>query len=90
MDAYLEWWVEYITLNDIVTGILVFLTKANTKLLRDGDTIAIDGTFRDRSINWSQSTFWVVELMLLFDVRQNYRPVSDVAISHLTESSQSN
>jgi len=51
VDVRREWsrsWNDesHMTLSDIVTGLLVFMTKANTKLLCDSDTIFIDWTFR--------------------------------------------
>jgi len=50
LDMQGEWartWNEksHMTLNDIVTDLLVFMAKANTKLLCDSDTVFIDGTF---------------------------------------------
>jgi hypothetical protein len=56
VDVRGEWartWNDdsHMTLNDIVTVLLAFMTKANTKfkLLRDSNTIIIDGTFRTAS-----------------------------------------
>jgi len=51
VDVRGEWartWNDesHMTLSDIATGLLVFITKTNTKLLRDSDKILIDGTFR--------------------------------------------